>query len=173
MWRGHGWRDETAGDAAVPDASNHHDGTSLHYRGTAPTLRFPRLDLTLRHRPTPLNAASSMTSAHHSPSSSTTIAPKNTFPAPWILLPPPLPPDPQAQERSAAGARRAAGTCQRFPPSGRPELEPPCALGRRRKPRRPGDLQGFDPSGSCTRRCSGRAVTTCGGNAGSPLRGEH
>jgi hypothetical protein len=41
------------------------------------------------------------------------------------------------------------------------------------KPLRPRDLHGLDPLGSCTRRCSERAVTGGGGDAGSPPRGEH
>jgi hypothetical protein len=32
MWRDRSWRDKTAGDAAVPEASNRHDGVSLHCR---------------------------------------------------------------------------------------------------------------------------------------------
>jgi hypothetical protein len=43
----------------------------------------------------------------------------------------------------------------------------------REEPRRPGDLHGLDPTGSCTRRCSERAVTTGGGDASSLLRGEY
>jgi hypothetical protein len=31
-WHDRSWRDETAGDAAVPEASNRHDGTSLRCR---------------------------------------------------------------------------------------------------------------------------------------------
>jgi hypothetical protein len=41
-WHAHGWQDKTAADAAVPDASKRHDGTSLHCRGTALTLQFRR-----------------------------------------------------------------------------------------------------------------------------------
>jgi hypothetical protein len=61
-------------------------------------LRFLCWDLTLRRWPPPLNVASSMPSAHHLPPPSTTLALKNTSPAPWIPLPPPPVLDPQAQE---------------------------------------------------------------------------
>jgi hypothetical protein len=66
-WHGLGWRDEAVSNAAVPNASNRHDGASLHCRSTAPTLRFPHWNLTLQRRPPPLKGASSMPSALHLP----------------------------------------------------------------------------------------------------------
>jgi hypothetical protein len=93
-------------------------------------LRFPRWDLTFRHRPPSLNGASSISPALHLPLS-TTPAPKRTSHVPWIHLPPPPPPDVLAQGRNAVGAPWVTGTSRRCLPSGCPELEVLCASGRR------------------------------------------
>jgi hypothetical protein len=64
------------------------------------------------------------------------------------------------------------GSCPMDARSRRPPAHWGADAGRG-EPRCPRDLHGLDPLGSCTRRCSERAVAGGSGDVGSPPRGEH
>jgi hypothetical protein len=163
-----------AGDAAVPEVSNRHDGASLHCWGHCTDAPIPALGHDASTPVAPLNAASSTPSALHL--------------LPLVLLPPKTP---SPRHGSLCFLHRRifelGSKASWAPPGQQEQAESPRPLGARSRrppaqwgadagsgePRRPEDLHGLDPSGSCTRRCSECAIAAGGGDAGSPLCEEH
>jgi hypothetical protein len=159
---------------AVPEASNRH--MARHFTaGRCADALIPALGLDASTPAAPLNAASSTPSALHS--------------LPPVLLPSQTPSSSHGPFCFLRHRRicKLGGEALWAPPGQQEQTEgsnpvdawsrrPPAHWGTnagRGELRHPRDLHDLDPSGSCTRRCSERAVAGGGSNAGFPPRGEH